>query len=128
MSDEQRDELEANVESSRIARAGDMSSSVSIPNCERLRLCSDDVKIITAFIEWLGNGGYTIAKFTKIQDEYCDITTDKTYPITYCGWAPVIGVIGLVYQYHDIDAVELDKERRAILDEFMGKCKNEETK
>lgn len=73
------------------------------PEHEKLKLVKDESQKIGAFLEWLQNRGWGIARYHDGNEE-----------LGFAG----IGIEGTLALYFDIDLKKLDDEKRAMLEEL----------
>ncbi len=95
---------------------------MSYPECEKLNERSDEWDAIFPFIEWLNQNRMCIAVWRDPEAPYTNSYTGEKgmikekaeylleHPYPYGSQIP-----NLLYDYFDVDPVELERERRALL-------------
>ena len=87
------------------------------PNCTRLMDRGDEWDIIAMFHEWLKEKGiwlaHTITKQEFYGEDYEDEPMDTMVPIPQT-------LRDLFYEYGGVDPVELERERRRLLEKLRG--------
>ena len=86
------------------------------PMCNKLREVSDDSQKIGEFLEWMNGKGYWIGKYGRYTDPETEEEEgeEELIPIKK-------STEELLADYFEIDLNQVEKERRAILEEIRKK-------
>lgn len=88
------------------------------PELDKMMEVRETSQAIGEFLDWLYNSGYRIAQWHDHWDNGLDFD-DVEYEEQPAGWYPVPRRIEeWLAEYFEIDLDKVEKERRAILDEF----------
>lgn len=88
---------------------------MNTPEHDKLRAIKDESQLIGAFLEWLGENGYSLCRyeaFTRHSGEPGDYTPSGYYPTP-------LGIEDLLARFFDIDLDKLEEEKQAILQQLQ---------